>query len=235
MDKRYDITCDTDICRAGVICFTESHLSANDKLTPSVIGLCNNTEIYRCDRDNNGGGVVICVDSKYRPTVLCVSESGLELVAIQINIPDRVTIFCTYRPPTYNCETFLQKLCNVLDHYADNPLCIVGDFNEDILENGDKVIHKTFLNAGFTQHVKVPTRDSGTLLDHANTMHITFKMLKLKFAIHITVTMMLYTVTSKHVNSVGLILRLLKVFYNYYKQCIHIFYKKKSSFNMILK
>ena len=86
MAKRYDITCDTDICRAGVICFTESHLSANDKLTPSVIGLCNNTEIYRCDRDNNGGGVVICVDSKYHPTVLCVGESGLELVGLQINI-----------------------------------------------------------------------------------------------------------------------------------------------------
>ena len=172
MAKRYDITCDTDICRAGVICFTESHLSANDKLTPSVIGLCNNTEIYHCDRDNNGGGVVICVDSKYHPTVLCVGESGLELVGIQINIPDRVNIFCTYRPPTYNCETFLQKLCNVLDHYADNPLCIVGDFNEDILENSEKVIHKTFLNAGFTQYVKVPTRDSGTLFDHVYTGHI---------------------------------------------------------------
>ena len=51
-------------------------------------------------------------------------------------------------------------------------MCIVGDFNEDILENGDKVIHKTFLNAGLTQHVKVPTRDSGTLLDHVYTHNI---------------------------------------------------------------
>ena len=172
MAKRYDITCDIDICRAGVICFTESHLCVNDKLTPSIIGLCDNTEIYRCNRENHGGGVVISVDSKYNSTVLCVSESELELVGIQINIPDQVNIFCTYRLPTYSFQAFLQKLYNVLDHYADNPLCIVGDFNENILENGDKVIHKTFLNAGFTQHVKVPTRDSGTLLDHVYTCNL---------------------------------------------------------------
>ena len=66
----------------------------------------------------------------------------------------------------------MQKVGEVLNDYTDSPLCIVGDFNEDILENSDKLIHKTFLNAGFTQHVKSPTRDSGTLLDHVYTRHM---------------------------------------------------------------
>ena len=66
----------------------------------------------------------------------------------------------------------MHKVGEVLNDYTDSPLCIVGDFNEDILENSDKVIHKTFLNAGFTQHVKLPTRDSRTLLNHVYTHHM---------------------------------------------------------------
>ena len=91
--------------------------------------------------------------SQCKPRVLQTAQCGLELIGVEIHVPDPIIIFCLYRPPTCSCQTFMQKVGEVLNDYVDSPLCIVGDFNEDILENSDKLIHKTFLNAGFTQHV----------------------------------------------------------------------------------
>ena len=54
------------------------------------------------------------------------------------------------------------------------PICIIGDFNEDLLDDTKQIhkIYKTLTTAGFTQHVKVPTIDTGTLLDYVYTLHI---------------------------------------------------------------
>ena len=66
----------------------------------------------------------------------------------------------------------MEKLYNVLNDYCNVLTCIVGDFNENILDNVEKNIHKTFTDAGFNQHVNTPTRDSGSLLDHVYTQHM---------------------------------------------------------------
>ena len=160
MVKREDLKCDFDIQKASVVCLTESHLGKSDIITPNEIGLGHNMEIFCCDRDNHGGRVIICVHSWYKPRVLQTAQSGRELTGLEIHVTDPITIFCLYRPRTYSCQTFMQKVGEVLNDYNDSPLCIVGDFNDNISENSDKLIHKTFLNAGFTQHVKLPTRDS---------------------------------------------------------------------------
>ena len=139
MAKREDLKCDFDIQKAGVVCFTESHLGKSNKITPNEIGLGDNMEIFHCDRESWRRSYNMCT---------------------------------FYRSSTYSCQTFMQKLGEVLNDYTDSSLCIVGNFNKDILENSDKLIHKTFLNAGFTQHVKLPTRDSGTLLNHVYTHHM---------------------------------------------------------------
>ena len=103
MAKKEDLKCDCNIQKAGVVCFTESHLGKNDKITPNKIGLRDNMEIFHCDQDNNGGGVIICVHSWYNPKVLQADQCGLELVGVEIHVPDPVFIFCLYRPPTYSC------------------------------------------------------------------------------------------------------------------------------------
>ena len=56
------LKCDLDIQKAGVVCFTKSHLGKGDK-TPNEIGLGDNMEIFCCDRDNHGGGVITCIHS----------------------------------------------------------------------------------------------------------------------------------------------------------------------------
>ena len=82
MTKKEDLKCDFDIQKAAVVCFTESHLGKNDKITPNKIGLRDNMEIFHCDWDSNGGGVIICVHSWYNPKVLQADQCGLELVGV---------------------------------------------------------------------------------------------------------------------------------------------------------
>ena len=51
--------------------------------------------------------------------------------------------------------------------YGHNlPICVVGDSNEDVLLGDDGYCNKKLENLGFHQTVTMPTRDSGTLIDH---------------------------------------------------------------------
>ena len=49
------------------------------------------------------------------------------------------------------------------------PLCVMGDFNEDILLTQQKHCCTMFRSKGFRQIFTKPTRDSGTLIDHIYT------------------------------------------------------------------
>ena len=92
---------------------------------------------------------------------------------MQIYLPDPLNIVSMYRPPGCNKNKFISNLCEVLNNICDVPICVVGDFNEDLLDTKqNNKIYKTLTNAGFIQHVKVPTIDIGTLLDHVYTLHI---------------------------------------------------------------
>ena len=170
--KKEDIACDKDLLKADIICFSETHLNPMEYLFPAKLGMPNERKIYRCDRNSNGGGIVICVDCKYEPKLINTENSGIEIVGIRVHVPHEVNVFCVYRPPTYNKKKFMEKLCNVLNDHCNVPTCIVGDFNENILDNVEKNIHKTFTDAGFNQHINTPTRDSGSLLDHVYTHNI---------------------------------------------------------------
>ena len=170
--KKEDIANDTDLQKADILCFSETHLSPADSLTSELIGIPNDRKIYRCDRNNNGGGILMCVNSKYNPELIETGNCGIEIIGIQVHVPHKLNVFCIYRPPTYNKKNFMEKLCNVLNDHCDLPTCIVGDFNENILDNVEKHIYKTFTGAGFIQHVNTPTRDSGSLLDHVYTHSI---------------------------------------------------------------
>ena len=52
------------------------------------------------------------------------------------------------------------------------PSCIVRDFNEDILVISTDSILKMSTQEGYTQHVKMLTGDSGTLIDHIYTLKV---------------------------------------------------------------
>ena len=78
-----------------------------------------------------------------------------------------------YRPPGYNKTKFISDLTNILNDVCDVPTCLIGDFNEDLPDIAQpNKIFTTLTKAGFIQHVKGPTIDTGTLLDHFYTLNI---------------------------------------------------------------
>ena len=48
-------------------------------------------------------------------------------------------------------------------------VCVMGDFNEDVLVSDARTCSMMFKSKGYKQIVKKPTRDSGTLIDHIYT------------------------------------------------------------------
>ena len=52
---------------------------------------------------------------------------------------------------------------------CDVPVCVAGDFNEDIICNLNNQRTQLFYSAGFKQQVASGTRDSSTLIDHIYT------------------------------------------------------------------
>ena len=58
------------------------------------------------------------------------------------------------------------EIISLFDHMK---LCLIGDFNEDILLREDTTLCSAMKLKWLKQMVSKPTRDSGTLIDHAYT------------------------------------------------------------------
>ena len=63
-------------------------------------------------------------------------------------------------------KLFIDRFGMLLREMDDEILCIVSDFNEDILLSEDKPCCRLLKSLKFRQLVEKPTRDSGTLIDH---------------------------------------------------------------------
>ena len=169
--KLCDITNDNNLKQADIICFNETRLNPSEKVI--LFGKGTKIYIYRCDRNNNGGGVMIALINDIKVKKLPLHHPTLEIIGVQVNLPDPLNIISIYRRPGYSKTDFICHLCDVLNDMCEVPSFIVGDFNEDLLdEYHKKGIHNSFTNVGFTQHVKVPTMDTGSLIDHVYTSKI---------------------------------------------------------------
>ena len=86
--KQLDIKCDDYIKQADVICFNETHISSQHTITPEMLGFDNEYIIFRKDRNEHGGGVMILAHKQLNPKQLLTS-SNLELIIIKINVNNR--------------------------------------------------------------------------------------------------------------------------------------------------
>ena len=80
--------------------------------------------------------------------------------------PFDFVLICVYRPPAKHICDFSKDLCSLVDCLNTVPLCIVGDFNEDILLNNNGYCYTKLTNLNLNQVVNTSTHDSGTLIDH---------------------------------------------------------------------
>ena len=78
-------------------------------------------------------------------------------------------IISANRPPSTPICVLTQEMSEIITLFDDMPICVMEDFNEDILLTQEKQCCTMFRSKGFRQIVTKPTHDSGTLIDHIYT------------------------------------------------------------------
>ena len=76
-------------------------------------------------------------------------------------------IVSVYRPPSSHVCKFADELVQIITQLDGSiPMCVLGDFNEDILMGKETHCYTKLQSMGFKQMVNKPTHDSGTIIDH---------------------------------------------------------------------
>ena len=180
----------TKITNIAIVGIGETKLD-DESILSSEIGI-EGYDLLRLDRSRRGGGVACYVKKSlacnYRDNFCKNTES----IFIDIFLPKTkpILIGILYRPPDKNDfvknieETFTN--CNILEKQK---CCLLGDFNINILQNGENVfekklsnsklnsipfIVKEYLDFAFSYSLKLstPTRtteNTATLIDHVLT------------------------------------------------------------------
>ena len=176
--KKEDIIRDEAMKQANIMCFTETFLKPHQHIERKHLPLQNDCQLFRFDRiqttseDLIKGGVLIICPTSLRPVRIQFNRLlQLEAVSIVTTSPHsghRMCIVAVYRRPQQPLATFLSLMDQLIYNLPQIvPTIILGDFNEDIFSksNSSRLLH--FMSSKrFSQLVKVPTTDSGSLLDH---------------------------------------------------------------------
>ncbi len=161
-----------------ILCLSETRLQKcipDDKLP-----FPKECKIIRHDRNDAGGGVLLCAHPSTNAVYVTLKESPIEAAALEISTPQKIVIMCVYRPQTMGKDIFMQHLLDTLEPFQSIPLVIIGDFNEDLLDlywspNDEPVapyrslctkILETMTANGFSQLITQATHEQGSLLDH---------------------------------------------------------------------
>ena len=166
--KLVDIKCDKLLKSADIISINETHLSTSDYLDSKMLNLGEDMQIYRKDRDSNGGGVALLIHKKLNPERICI-QTTCELVSVSIHAPQEIVLICVYQPPSTSICSFTKEMNEVIKLFEGTELCIVGDINEDVYISQKTTCCSLFKSKGLYQIVTKPTCDSGTLIDHVYT------------------------------------------------------------------
>ena len=169
LSKMHYISHDDLFEEAAVISLNETHLTDKANLLPLMHQLVDEYVIFHVDRLKNGGGVALIVKSSLCPVQIPLPWD-IEIVAVQISLPEAMIIVSVYRPPVMGVPSFLQHLTQILHNFWVPNVCIVGDLNEDVLLSCEKPCCSHIRSLGYMQCISKPTRDSRALIDHLYEM-----------------------------------------------------------------
>ncbi|CAN7999157.1 unnamed protein product, partial [Ixodes pacificus] len=132
----------------------------------------------RCS--GHGGGIAVFVNEKWSITNISLYFNHAECVALSLgNAATSVCFLAVYRPPSTNVGSFLEELETYISSLTmHDQLCVVGDFNIDILSTTKSTVCKylTILSThGIECTINAPTREEFLLdrlvcscIDHIN-------------------------------------------------------------------
>ncbi len=169
------------VFQCSILCISETRLS--DQIPTKKLPWPDNFTVERNDRNRDGGGVLIAANPCTQPIPVALPTSSLEIVGVKIHIPQEVLVLCVYRSRDLPKDEFVVQMEKILSQFTEMGVVVIGDFNEDVvklyysffsehsylpLNTGQKShkLHDFMLSIGFTQVIKEPTHEEGSLLDH---------------------------------------------------------------------
>ena len=168
--KIADIKNDTIFQNADIIALNETQLGHSDTLTPHMIGVSQDRFIVHCDHNNRGGGVALIIKTNLKPKHIRINTI-LEILVVEISEPIHMIVISLYRPPSTPIDVFMNNMLHIITQFQNVPICIVGDFNEDVSITSNTHCCTTLRLQGFQQMISKPTHDSGTIIDHVYVSH----------------------------------------------------------------
>ena len=166
--KLEDIKVDTILENACILGFCETWLAPNQE-SPFIR---QGHTIIRCDRifDNSHGGVMLSMPQFMCPrNTLKTNRPGIEILANTVTLTNHLTIqiVLIYRSPNIPLRNLIQAMMDLLNSIDFSlPTVIIGDINEDLLDDTANVF-LTFMNENsYHQVVRNPTTDRGSMIDH---------------------------------------------------------------------
>ena len=167
--KLPDIRADHSLMSANILCFCETWLNVAQ---PYPVLLDNQIDI-RCDRltCKKKGGVLMCIPKQFQPSnIQRFANNGIEAALTCVQIPNtgNMQIAVVYKSPNIPQTALLTLLTRLVTYVSQcsMPCIILGDFNENLLQQQNTAIVSLMSNFSFTQLVSSPTTTQGTLLDH---------------------------------------------------------------------
>ena len=129
--------------------------------------------IFRKDRKNRGGGVLLAVDESL-PVSLLPSPPTLEVLTVKVNLGKPVLVCVVYVPPSSDISTFESLLSYLSSLFSpSNTVLVMGDFNCPDIDwptlSGVSPISTLLCDFVFdyniSQVVESPTHVKGNVLD----------------------------------------------------------------------
>ena len=159
-----------------ILCLTETWLLPtinNNEILPSKY------EIYRRDCHSIGGGILIAISNDL-PSRLVYTAHDIELIVVEILLPNPVTLICVYIPPNSPQSTttsFILHIHNFTN--SKNTLIITGDLNHPEIGwtslsgnsfTGDAICD-CFFKLNLVQLINEPTHIGGNTLNVIASTH----------------------------------------------------------------
>ena len=151
-----------------ILCFTETHL--NNVITTEDLKLLEYDTMYRKDRNEHGGGVMIYISNDVKSRRRYEFEpNNIECIWTEISsIQNNIFLCCIYRPPNAD-RSFWRELEWSLDQVRDitDNIIIVGDLNCDLLTiSSNHACYNLMSQFNLENVIRDPTR----ITDHSQTL-----------------------------------------------------------------
>ena len=141
LPKIDELKCIANKTNAAIIGITEPKL---DHTVPDLEVSLSGYDILRCDRNRNGGGVACYIGKDLCFNTRALNCKDIENIIFDILLPKSkpITIGVFYRPPNQgNLMELIVKSFYLLN-LKDNKIYLLGDFNINLLQNGNYILNK---------------------------------------------------------------------------------------------